>query len=130
MSIKLNTAATNEGIYQLMMLNKDAIDELIREAMLEQANARIVEIIDSEELPAPTKPSLDALFGSDLRVATADYLQDVLTDLMTEVMSRVKVIDHTANILQITYASDGSIDDVLVGLSGGRQIPESVEEQA
>ena len=102
-------------IGDILYHNKDIVDQLAREIILNMAGGTDEMVADCQEEYAD-KQSIDRAFGG-LREQSIDYLTDFIEDFRTALLDKITSIEYTAKVRKIEYAADDSISDVEVNIA-------------
>lgn len=106
-------------IEEVMWAREDLLKAIVRHALIGQTEAFVDMTVDCQsdmDKEQLTRDGLQAGLGGVME-ATADFLEDMLTDLKFEVLRKLKEANYGAVVTGIKYDLAGEISDIEVDIS-------------
>ena len=101
---------------EVLWAKQELIDAVIRQALVNQAEAFVDMIIDNEKPQDITRDRINDILRG-VKESTAEFLEDMMGDLKHEALRRLEAANFGAAVTGIKYDLAGDVTDIELDVS-------------
>lgn len=119
MTVVYHTPTNTVDVTSVLWSKPEAIDAIVRAALVSQTEAFVDMIIDCQDDAVGNELTRNAIQDrlESVKSATNDFLEDVLNDLRIAVLARLEQAQYGAIVTGIKYGLAGDVTDIEVNTS-------------